>query len=78
LLTWPIFHLSIRPISRAKGQSAVAQVAYDTRGKLTNKRTDGKHDWSKHKNDLIEWQIMGPHAAWRTCCPRRTGREASG
>jgi hypothetical protein len=55
-----IFHLSIRPISRAKGQSAVAQVAYDTRGKLTNKRTDEKHDWSKHKNDLIEWQIIGP------------------
>lgn len=55
-----IFHLSIRPISRAKGQSAVAQVAYDTRGKLTNKRTDEKHHWSKHKNDLIEWQIIGP------------------
>ena len=55
-----IFHLSIRPISRAKGHSAVAQVAYDTRGKLTNERTGEKHDWSKHKNDLIEWQIIGP------------------
>ena len=55
-----IFHLSIRPISRAKGHSAVAQVAYDTRGKLTNERTVEKHDWSKHKADVIEWQIIGP------------------
>ena len=55
-----IFHLSIRPISRAKGHSAVAQVAYDTRGKLTNERTGEKHDWSKHKADVIEWQIVGP------------------
>jgi hypothetical protein len=39
-----IFHLSIRPISRAKGHSAVSQVAYDTRGKLTNERTGEKHD----------------------------------
>ena len=55
-----IFHLSIRPISRAKGHSAVAQIAYDTRSKLTNERTGEKHDWSKHKADVIEWQIIGP------------------
>lgn len=55
-----IFHLSIRPISRAKGHSAVAQVAYDTRSKLTNERTGEKHDWSKHKADVINWQIIGP------------------
>ncbi|HEY5704032.1 MAG TPA: MobA/MobL family protein [Terrimicrobiaceae bacterium] len=55
-----IFHLSIRPISRAKGHSAVAQVAYDTRSKLTNERTGEKHDWSRHKADVIEWQIIGP------------------
>jgi len=54
------FHLSIRPISRAKGRSAVAQIAYDTRSKLTNERTGEKHDWSKHKADVIEWQIIGP------------------
>ena len=56
-----IFHLSIRPISRAKGHSAVAQIAYDTRCKLTNDGTGQKHDWSKHKQDLIEWQILGPN-----------------
>ena len=55
-----IFHLSIRPISRAKGHSAVAQIAYDTRSKLTNERTGEKHDWSKHKADVIESQIIGP------------------
>ena len=55
-----IFHLSIRPISRAKGHSAVAQIAYDTRCKLTNERTGEKHDWSKHKADVIECQVIGP------------------
>jgi hypothetical protein len=55
-----IFHLSIRPISRAKGHSAVAQIAYDTRNKLTNERTGEKHDWSKHKADVIDWQVIGP------------------
>lgn len=55
-----IFHLSIRPISRAKSHSAVAQIAYDTRCKLTNERTGEKHDWSKHKADVIDWQIIGP------------------
>ncbi len=55
-----IFHLSIRPISRAKGHGAVAQIAYDTRCKLTDDRTGQKHDWSKHKQDVIAWQIIGP------------------
>ncbi len=55
-----IFHLSIRTISRGKGHSAFAQIAYDTRTKLTDERTGQKHDWSKHKNDVIESQIIGP------------------
>jgi len=55
-----IFHLSIRPISRAKGHSAFAQIAYDTRCKLINQRTGEKHDWSKHKEDVIHCQIIGP------------------
>jgi MobA/MobL family len=58
-----IFHLSIRPISRAKGHSADAQIAYDTRCKLTNGRNGEKQDWSKHKQDVIEWQIIGPKMA---------------
>jgi MobA/MobL family len=59
-LKMAIFHLSIRPISRAKGHSADAQIAYDTRCKLTNERTGERHDWSRHKQDVIEWQIIGP------------------
>lgn len=55
-----IFHLSIRPISRGKGHSAFAQIAYDTRSKLTDERTGQKHDWSKHRGDVIESQILGP------------------
>jgi MobA/MobL family len=58
-----IFHLSIRPISRAKGHSADAQIAYDTRCKLTNSRSGEEHDWSKEKRDVIEWQIIGPKMA---------------
>ena len=56
-----IFHLSIRPISRAKGHSAVAQIGYDTRCKLSNERTGETLDWSKHKQDVIQWQIIGPN-----------------
>jgi hypothetical protein len=56
-----IFHLSIRPISRAKEHSAVGQIAYDTRCKLTNERTGEKLDWSKHKQDVIQWQVIGPN-----------------
>ena len=56
-----IFHLSIRPISRAKGHSAVAQIAYDTRCKLMNERTGETLDWSKHRQDLIQWQVIGPN-----------------
>jgi MobA/MobL family len=61
LLKMAIYHLSIRPISRAKGHSAVAQIAYDTRCKLTNERTGEKLDWSKHKQDVIQWQVIGPN-----------------
>ena len=61
LLKMAIFHLSIRPISRAKGHNAVAQIAYDTRSKLNNERTGETLDWSKHKQDVIQWQIIGPN-----------------
>jgi hypothetical protein len=27
---------------------------------LTNERTGEKHDWSKHEQDVIEWQIILP------------------
>ncbi len=63
LLKMAIFHLSIGPISRAKKRSAVAQIAYDMRCKLTNERTGEKLDWSKHKQDVIQWQIIGPKIA---------------
>jgi hypothetical protein len=74
-----IFHLSIRPISRAKGHGAVAQIAYDTRCKLTDDRTGQKHDWSKHKQDVIQWQIIGPKMTpGETGRPCGTGRKALG
>ena len=33
----------------------------NTRCKLTNERTGEKHDWSKHKEDVIQWQVIGPN-----------------
>ena len=54
-----IFHLSIRPISGPRPQRADRHLL-DTRSKLTNERTGEKHDWSRHKADVIEWQIIGP------------------
>ena len=74
-----IFHLSIRPISRAKGHSAVAQIAYDTRCKLTNERTGEKHDWSKHKADVLDWQVIGPRNLPRgRSRPRNVGTRGLG
>jgi hypothetical protein len=55
-----IFHLSIRPISRAKGHTAVAQISYDTRCKLNSERTGENLDCSKRKQEVIQWQIIGP------------------
>lgn len=54
-----LLHVAVNA-SCEKGHSTVAQIAYDTRCKLTNERTGEKHVWSKHKADVIDWKIIGP------------------
>ncbi len=42
-----IYHLSVKPISRASGRSAVAAIAYRTAEKLTNERDGLTHDFTR-------------------------------
>jgi Ti-type conjugative transfer relaxase TraA len=42
-----IYHLSIKPISRASGRSAVASAAYRTAERLTNERDGLIHDFTR-------------------------------
>ncbi len=42
-----IYHLSMKPISRATGRSAVAAAAYRTAEKLTNERDGLTHDFTR-------------------------------
>lgn len=41
------FHLSVTPISRSSGKSAVAKAAYLTGDKLRDERTDKLHDYTR-------------------------------
>lgn len=41
-----IYHLSMKPVSRAKGRSAVASMAYRAGEKLTNERDGITHDYT--------------------------------
>ncbi|MDI6029322.1 Ti-type conjugative transfer relaxase TraA [Corticibacterium sp. UT-5YL-CI-8] len=41
-----IYHLSMKPISRAKGRTAVASIAYRAGEKLTNERDGITHDYT--------------------------------
>ena len=42
-----IYHLSVKPISRATGRSAVASAAYRTAERLTNERDGLTHDFTR-------------------------------
>jgi MobA/MobL family len=42
-----IFHLNAHPVSRGKGQSAIAKAAYNSRTKLEDERTGLKKDYSR-------------------------------
>ena len=41
-----IYHLSMKPVSRAGGRSAVASMAYRAGEKLTNERDGITHDYT--------------------------------
>jgi Ti-type conjugative transfer relaxase TraA len=61
-----IYHLSMKPISRASGRSAVASAAYRTAEKLTNERDGLTHDFTR-KQGVEHTEIVlpeGSNADW--------------
>ncbi|WP_216333676.1 Ti-type conjugative transfer relaxase TraA [Rhizobium sp. X9] len=61
-----IYHLSMKPVSRAKGRSAVASVAYRAGEKLTNERDGITHDYTA-KQGVEHAEIVlpeGVNADW--------------
>lgn len=61
-----IYHLSMKPLSRSQGRSAVAAAAYRAGVKLTNERDDITHDYT-HKRGVLHAEIVLPEdveAAW--------------
>lgn len=57
-----IYHLSTKIISRSKGKSSVASIAYRSGEKLYNKRDGLVHDYTKRK-DVIYKEIFKPSNA---------------
>ena len=61
-----IYHLSMKPVSRAKGRSAVASMAYRAGEKLTNERDGITHDYTA-KQGVEHAEIVlpeGVNADW--------------
>lgn len=61
-----IYHLSMKPVSRAKGRSAVASMAYRAGVKLTNERDGITHDYTA-KQGVEHAEIVlpeGVNADW--------------
>ncbi|QVQ38712.1 Ti-type conjugative transfer relaxase TraA (plasmid) [Pseudochrobactrum algeriensis] len=61
-----IYHLSMKPVSRAKGRSAVASMAYRAGEKLTNERDGITHDYTT-KQGVEHAEIVlpeGVNADW--------------
>ncbi|ADU13138.1 Ti-type conjugative transfer relaxase TraA [Asticcacaulis excentricus] len=54
-----IYHLSMKPISRGSGRSAVAAAAYRSGTKLTNERDGLTHDYTR-KSGVEETEIVLP------------------
>jgi Ti-type conjugative transfer relaxase TraA len=62
-----IYHLSMKPVSRAKGRSAVASMAYRAGEKLTNERDGITHDYTAKQgveHAEIVLSRIGVNADW--------------
>lgn len=57
-----IFHLSIKPISRSVGRSAVAAAAYRSGTLLEEVRSGEAHDYTR-KRDIVHGEIVAPAGA---------------
>jgi len=49
-----IFHMTVKIVSRSRGQSAVAKAAYNSRQALTNEGTGEKHDYTRRGGVVFE------------------------
>jgi len=58
----PIYHLSLKIISRAKGKSAVAAAAYRAGEKIYNEREQRTHDYTR-KGGILHTKILLPDHA---------------
>ena len=57
-----IFHLSVKPISRANGRSATAAAAYRAGAEIRDERTGEVHDYTR-KGDIEHSEILVPPGA---------------
>ncbi len=58
----PVIHYHVRILSRSKGHSAIRKIAYITRSKVYDQRTDQYYDYSK-RDDLVHREIILPSNA---------------
>ena len=54
-----MFHLSVKPVSRASGRSATAAAAYRAGAEIADLRTGETHDYSR-KRDVVHSEILVP------------------
>src|SRR5881275_2353335 len=57
-----MFHLSVKPISRAAGRSATAAAAYRSGQLIVDERTGEVHDYTR-KSDVVHSEILVPPGA---------------
>src|SRR5471032_3141646 len=57
-----IYHLSMKPMSRSSGRSAVAAAAYRSGQKLTNERDGLTHDFTR-KGGIAHSEIVTPEGS---------------
>lgn len=57
-----VYHLSVKPISRGSGRSAVAAAAYRSGERLTNERDGQTHDYSR-RHGVEHTEVMTPDNA---------------
>ena len=70
------YHLSVKPISRASGRSAVASAAYRSGERLMNERDGVVHDYT-HRLDVVHAEICLPGPAAGSPAEGRGGIERS-
>ena len=66
-----LYSFSVKPVSRLKGESAVKVAAYQSRGRLNDKREDALYDFT-HKADLFHAEIFLPSTAPSIFLDRQT------